>query len=784
MPTATDKNAPSAQEAEMSVVGQRQPRLDGPQKVTGRSLFTDDVVLPGMLSAKVLRSPHAHARILRLDTSKAKALPGVKAVITADSATGMAASSTETAGEAAKRRTGKAIKLKTGETVFAGNVVTYIGEEVAAVAALDEATAEKALELIHVEYEPLPAVLDSRRAENPDAPQVNPEFANNVWSQDIDNYGDPDGAFDSAEHVFEAKFEAAVTHNLYAEFHVALVDFSRPDKLRVWTPTQTSYLMQHSLAPAFGLSINQVQIIHLNTGGAFSGRGAVRPHHYIAALLSRETRRPVKLFSAGDEEFLIGRALGKNRYKTRIAADSDGTLRAFDMHCEMDGGAVGNEVGYFGWMAGLCNSWVFNLKGNRFRRKVILTNQRPNFLGHGGMMVSSNCAVMQLVAKIARSLDMDPMDVFMKNAVEPGHKGLAGEVFASCGLKECIETVRRESGWDDKYGKLPPFHGIGVAIGAMAAGAKGAFKHDTSAAMVRVGEDGLVTVYTGIPDMGQGTHTTMAMIAAEVLGIDANKVQLIAGDTDLTPIDIGAFAQRGTIMTGNAARNAAIDARDQLAQHAALHLETTPDTLIFRKGQVFCADDPGKSMSFEEVAYTTLHSTEGRCVMGRGFFNSPLPYGTMAWSFDAQVAEVKVDPETGQIQVLKVTVAHDLGRAINPLAVEGQIDGQVFSAMSQVIYEELVTDDGLFLNPSRLEYKMPRSYEMPEISHHLIETIDPYGPFGAKEVGEGPVVVAGAAIIAAVSNALGGVLMTEMPMTPLRVLKAIRASGLDANAAA
>ena len=188
--------------------------------------------------------------------------------------------------------------------------------------------------------------------------------------------------------------------------------------------------------------------------------------------------------------------------------------------------------------------------------------------------------------------------------------------------------------------------------------------------------------------------------------------------------------------------------------------------------------------SFEEVAYTTLHSTEGRCVMGRGFFNSPLPYGTMAWSFDAQVAEVKVDPETGQIQVLKVTVAHDLGRAINPLAVEGQIDGQVFSAMSQVIYEELVTDDGLFLNPSRLEYKMPRSYEMPEISHHLIETIDPYGPFGAKEVGEGPVVVAGAAIIAAVSNALGGVLMTEMPMTPLRVLKAIRASGLDANAAA
>ncbi|MGI9330441.1 MAG: xanthine dehydrogenase family protein molybdopterin-binding subunit [Gammaproteobacteria bacterium] len=760
----------------LTVVGQRQPRLDGADKVSGRSVFTDDVVLPGMLYGKILRSTQAHARITRLDTSKAEALPGVKAVVTAADATGMSANSTDSVAKASKRRTGKTIKLKTGEAIFADEIVTYIGEEIAAVAALDEATATKALELIEVEYEPLPAIMDSRRAVRPGAPQVNPEFPGNVWSEDIDNYGDPDTAFNEADFVVESKFEAGVTHNLYAEFHVALVDFSRPEKLKVWTPTQTSYLMQHSLAPAFGLSVNQVQIIHLNTGGAFSGRGAVRPHHYVAVLLSRETRRPVKVFSAGDEEFLIGRALGKNRYKTRVAADKDGTLRAFDMTCEMDGGAVGNEVGYFGWMAGLSNAWMFDLQGNRFQRKVILTNQRPNFLGHGGMMVSSNCAVQQLLAKVARSLAMDPMDLLLKNAVEQGHTGLSGEVFASCGLKECIETVRRESGWNDKYDQLPPYHGIGVAVGAMAAGAKGAFKHDTSAAMVRVGEDGLITVYTGIPDMGQGTHTTMAMIAAEVLGIDANDVQLVAGDTDLTPIDIGAFAQRGTITTGNAARNAAIDARDQLATYAAEKLETSPDNLRFAHGRVARADDPEQSLSFKEVTWGTLNSMEGRFVMGRGFYNSPLPYGTTSWSFDAQVAEVIVDPETGQIQVLKVTVAHDLGRTINPLAVEGQIDGQVFSAMSQVIYEELVTDDGLFLNPSRLEYKMPRTYEMPEIAHFMIESNDPYGPFGAKEVGEGPVVVAGAAIIAAVSNALGGTLMPEMPMTPMRVLKAIRAS--------
>ena len=545
---------------ELGVVGQRQPRLDGPQKVSGRSVFSDDVVLPGMLIGKILRSRHAHARILRLDTSKAEALPGVKAVITAKDAQGVRSTAAESAGRAAKRRTGTEMRLKTGETVFAGEIVTYIGEEIAAVAALDEATAERALSLIEVEYEPLPAILDADQALEPGAALIDPQFPGNVWSENTDNYGEPDQAFESADLIFEETFDAAVTHNLFAEYHVALVDFSRPDKLTLWTPTQTSYLMQHSLAPVFGLSLNQVQIIHLNTGGAFSGRGAVRPHHFIAALLSRATRRPVKIFSAGDEEFLICRALGRNKYKTRIAVDRDGTLRAFDMAGVMDAGAVGNEVGYFGWMAGLANAWVFRLQGNRFRRKVVLTHQRPNFLGHGGMMVTTNAAVMQAVTHVAKALKMDPMDLLLKNAVETGHKGLSGEVFASCGLKECIEAVRRKSGWNDKYGKLPPYHGIGVAVGAMAAGAKGAFKHDTSAALVRVGEDGLVTLYTGIPDMGQGTHTTMAMIAAEVLGIHAADVRLVAGDTDLTPIDIGAFAQRGTITTGNAVKNAAADA--------------------------------------------------------------------------------------------------------------------------------------------------------------------------------------------------------------------------------
>jgi CO/xanthine dehydrogenase Mo-binding subunit len=366
--------------------------------------------------------------------------------------------------------------------------------------------------------------------------------------------------------------------------------------------------------------------------------------------------------------------------------------------------------------------------------------------------------------------------------------------------------VRDASGWNERYGKLPKWRGLGVGMGSMAAGARGAFKHDTSAAMVKVGEDGLVTVYTGIPDMGQGTHTTMAMIAAEVLGICATDIRVVAGDTDITPVDVGAFAQRGTIMTGNAVKNAATDARAQLAKNAAELLGVPESELEFSAGHIFArgtdvdlanesadsiapgtrsaklsewsADKPGQakekptSVSFAKIAYGSLHSKEGRFVMGRGFYTTPVDYGTAAWSFGAQVAEVEVDPETGQVDLIKVWVAHDLGRAINPLAIEGQIDGQVYSAMSQVLYEECETDEGQYLNPSRLEYKMPRTYEMPEIEYFIVETNDPFGPFGAKEVGEGPIVVAGGAIAAAVSNAIGSFL-PEIPMTPYKVWREI-----------
>ena len=772
-----------AKEIDPSAVGTRQPRIDGPVKVSGRAMFTDDVRPAGMLHGRILRSRYKHARIVRLDTSKAEALPGVKAVITAEDAKGIYATQNEPA--------------------ICGGVTRYIGEELAAVAAIDEKTAAKALELIEVEYEVLPSVTTIKDALKADAPQVDPGIPGNIVSENVDDYGETDAAFAAADLVVEDKFVTRPTHNLFAEYHVCVADFTRPDKLEIWTPTQTAYLFQHSFARAFKLSLNQVRIVHLHTGGAFSGRGSVRPHHYVAALLSRKARRPVKVFASGDEEFLICRTLGDNQYRLRTAVDRDGRVRAIDVEATLDGGGQGHALGYFGWMVGLCMSWIMDLEGIRFRRKVVLTNQRPNYLGHGGMMIGTNAGLMQQLQRTADKLGIDPIDFLLKNAIEAGHHGMTGEHFASCGLKECLEKVRDASGWRERYGKLPKWRGLGVGMGSMAAGARGAFKHDTSAAMVKVGEDGLVTVYTGIPDMGQGTHTTMAMIAAEVLGIRASDVRVIAGDTDTTPVDVGAFAQRGTIMTGNAVKNAATDARAQLAKNAAEFLGVPESELEFVGGHIrvqgtsiadaggpdesiapgtrsakvadTAASDSGEkptSVSFAKIAYGSLHSKEGRFVMGRGFYTTPVDFGTAAWSFGAQVAEVEVDPETGQVDVIKVWVAHDCGRAINPLAIEGQIDGQVYSAMSQVLYEECETDEGQYLNPSRLEYKMPRTYEMPEVEYFIVETNDPYGPFGAKEVGEGPIVVAGGAIAAAVSNAIGAFL-PEIPMTPYKVWREI-----------
>ncbi|MCP4715724.1 MAG: molybdopterin-dependent oxidoreductase, partial [Deltaproteobacteria bacterium] len=522
-----------------------------------------------------------------------------------------------------------------------------------------------------------------------------------------------------------------------------------------------------------GLSESNVRVCCLNTGGAFSGRVSVKPHHVIAALLSRKTGRPVSYIADSDEEFIVCRAGGQNTYRLKTGFMRDGTIKVIEADFLHDCGAYVEAQFIVLMLAECILHMLYKVEALRYRGRLVYTNNIPYMYHHGGGMSPVQFAFGQQLCLIARDCGIDPLELHLKNAVHKDYTTINGTHYASCGLKECLKTAARKSGWKKKFSKLPPYHGIGIGCGVMSSGGKGMFVHDTSAAFLKIAEDGKVSLFTGLPDMGQGSHTTMAIIAAEALGIATEDITVISGDTDITPFDVGAFSQRGTFTTGNAVKAACGDALKQLKKTAAQMLGVSASKLVFCNRKVYPKNAEDRAVSFEDVVFDTLHSTEGRYVMGRGFYNSPTDKPALAYSFGAQVAEVEVDPETGIVTLLNMTVAHDVGRAINPLAVEGQLDGQVFSGIGQILFEECVMDNGQVLNASRLDYKLPRPCEVPDIDRTIVETNDPYGPFGAKEVAEGPMVTAAQTIANAVSNAIGCP-MKEIPVTPERVLRALR----------
>jgi len=741
-----------------SVIGKRQTKLDGPLKTTGRSQFTDDVVLPGMLHGKIVRSTIPRGKILNIDTSKAEKLPGIKAVITHKDAGG--------------------IMVGPDQQLLCDEMVYYIGDEVAAVAAVDEDTAYEAAELIKVEYEPLLPLLSIEEATAPDAPILHKYYEDNYADEKNLNYGDVDKAFAKSDHIRVDEFTAYPTHNCFAELHGTLADYSLPGKLTIWTPSQTAILIQKGIAQSLGMSESDVRVCNLNTGGAFSGRGAVRPHHLIAALLSRKASRPVKIIATSEEEFIICRSGGKNKLTFKSGVMKDGTLKVIDADHLYDCGAYVETQFIMPIIVGATLLLLYKVEAVRYKGRLVYTNNIPYFFHHGGGLVPSQFALGQHLYLIAQDLGMDPVELQLINGMDKGYTTLNDTHFASCGLKECIKKVARKSGWKKKYGKLPAYKGIGIGCGVMSSGGKGLFIHDTSAAFIKIGEDGKPSLFTGLPDMGQGSHTTMAIIAAETLGIAADDITVVSGDTDIAPFDVGAFAQRGTFTTGNAVKIASLDAKKQIAKTASEKLGVKSSALIFRDRKIYPKGAPDKAISFEDVVFDTLNCMEGRFIMGRGFYNTPTSKPALAYSFGAQIAEVEVDPETGMVKLLKMTVAHDVGRAINPLAVEGQMDGQVFSGMGQTLFEECVMENGQVLNQSRLDYKLPRPYEVPEIEHIIVESNDPYGPFGAKEVGEGPIACNPHAIAMAVSNAIGYTIK-ELPLTPERVLQALRQKRME-----
>ncbi|MCL5961457.1 MAG: molybdopterin-dependent oxidoreductase [Chloroflexi bacterium] len=745
-----------------SFVGKRVPRIDALEKATGAARFTDDLELPHTLHGRILWSPHAHARILHIDTSKAERLPGVKAVIT---------------GKDWGNFKYGVFPATRDQHPLAVDKVRYIGDEVAAVAATDGDTAEEALELIRVEYEVLPPVFDPDEAMREGAPLVHDAAPGNVSIHARTELGEVDKGFRESDYLREDRFETQAVAHCQLEPYVALASVDPSGKLEIWTPNQSPFTKRRALANALRMPLDDVRVLKSYIGGAFGGRSETFALDFCAALLSRRTGRPVKITYSREESFRSTRQKHPFILYLKTGVKRDGTIVAKDLRIVADGGAYNSTGAIAMSNPPTMLLPLFRIPNFRYEALRVYTNKpvRGAMRGHGSQQVrfADGCQLDM----IAEDLGLDPVEIRLKNAVETGERLINGSVVYSSGLKECIEKAVEASGWEEKKRQLAPGRGIGIGTACTTCGFSLGIR-SSSAAFVKFNEDGQATLFTGTQDNGQGNWSMVAQIAAEELGVPMQDIRLVAADTETTPQDPGTYSMSTTFISGNAAKAAAADARKQLLEIAAEKLEANADDLEAREGRIYVKGSPDKGLGVADVVKHAL--ALGRPIMGKGSFMpdmDPINYltgdfrgqNTGTWSFGAVVAEVQVDRQTGRVTLEKVTAAHDCGRAINPNAVEGQAEGSAVLGQGQVLTEELKWDGGTLLNASFLDYGIPTAVEAPEINTIIVETIDPNGPFGAKEAAE-PVNVA---IIPAIANAIyhaTGVRFKSLPVTAEKIV--------------
>jgi CO/xanthine dehydrogenase Mo-binding subunit len=764
--------------------GKRLPRIEALDKATGRAEFADDMMRPRMLFGAIAQSPHAHARIVGYDTDKARSVAGVKAVITGDDYDWF--------------RGGGHIK---DETLLAKGKVRYVGEPVAAVAATSRQAAEEAARLVEVSYEPLDAVLDIDQALAADAPIVHEEFdsyvkraadlevtGNECWSCSIEE-GDVDSAWDDCAAVVEATFETQAQHHVYMEPSSALAEVDRKGKVTIFAPSQGVHYIQHRTADALGLPFTKVRVVSPAVGGGFGGRAG--PHvQPIAAALALATGRSVKVTLSRTTDFEVCRTRHPSRTTMRIGARADGTLVAQSADLVFDGGAFADEspaVTSFGVMMARGPYRVPNL---RIAGRCVYTNKlrSGSFRGFGNPQATF--ARESLLDELAAKLGISPIDLRLKNALLPGEKSAGGQEVPACGFKQCLEQVA--AAWEADRDNGPPpapgkLRGFGIS----------GFAHISSflasGATVQLREDGTLSLNTGAVDMGQGATTILAQICAEALKVPVDRVDVATPDTDTSPYNYKSVGSRTTYTTGRAVKAAADAVGAEILEHAAAMLGcTTEQAELVPEGAIGVTaakeDSPlfNKTVSFEEVAARAHYGVGGPIVASHTFvFDGPpfdrevsklksIAFGNMgAYIFGAQAAEVEIDEVTGQVAVLRVWAASDVGQAVNPTNVEGQIQGGFVQGMGFALFEEMVWEDGRLINPSLMDYKVPSAMEAPaQIKTFIVEDPEPSGPFGAKGVGEPAMVGAAPAIANAIANATGARLR-RLPMTPERVLAAL-----------
>jgi CO/xanthine dehydrogenase Mo-binding subunit len=748
-----------------SYIGKDMKRIDTASKATGEALFAADLTLPRMLVGKVLRSPHAHARIVAIDTGKAEKLPGVKAVITAK----------DTCGD----KWG-VFKYTQDQQFLPTEKVRYVGEEVAAVAAVDEDTALEALSLIDVTYEVLPAVYTIEDALTPGAPQLHDVYPNNINVHVVIDVGDVEKGFTESFLVREDTFTAPEDSYFQGEPYAVAAQFDHAGNLEIWMPNAGPHLKAKPLSNVLKIPLNKVRVRKITIGGAFGGRSEISPADVICAFLAKKAQRPVKIVYTREENTVCTRQAHSMITKIKTGVDKEGRVVARDITCHMDGGAYSSTGPIATSVPFLCMEQAYRMENVRYNGYRILTNKpiRGMFRTHGRAFA---CGVDIQLDMIGEVLGIDPLTMRLRNARQTGDYTPTKSYVASCGLTETIEKTGKMSRWKEKFGKLPPYYGIGIGCNSVQTGFPMGIRGG-SQAFIKLNEDGGVTVITGIVDNGQGNDHMIVQIAAEELGLTPDDVQLITADTEVTPSDPGSYSMCETFIGGNAVRLAAQDVKKKLFRIVADEFGVSAEQLSAKNRKIFVTNDPQQEMSIAKAVRMAL--TRNESISGEGSYWPKVdwrrewvknPYGQLSetFSFGTVICEVKVDPETGQVEVLEVTASQDVGYALNPKVIEGQFEGGVaMGGQGGMLTEYLQWHEGRVLTPTQLGYLVPLAIDMPKINNIIVETIDPKGPYGAKEAGMSVAMSAAQAYCGAISNAVG-VYFHEYPITPDKILKAI-----------
>ncbi|MGA9847951.1 MAG: 4-hydroxybenzoyl-CoA reductase subunit alpha [Roseiarcus sp.] len=755
-------------------VGVRTPLIDGVEKVTGKARFTADLPAPGALCGRVLRSPVPHARIVSIDTSAAEALEGVAAVCT---------------GADCKVRFG-VLPITENEFPLAREKVRYRGDPVAAVAAIDEATVAAAIKLIRVEYEKLPAYFDARKAMAPGAEPIHGEKPNNILREVHSEFGDAEAGFRAADLVRERTYHFAEVNHVHIEPNATLAEYdAERDRLTVHTTTQVPYYVLLNVAKCLEIEEAQVRVIKPFVGGGFGARTECLHFEIIAALLARKARGAVRLLQTREETFIAHRGRPETDVTVKLGMTRDGKLTACHLQATQRGGAYASYGVISILYTGALLHGIYDIPAIKHDGWRVYTNTPPCGAQRGHGTVDPRAAFEALMNEMAAELGLDPFAVRRINLLPavPYTTAYAQRVM-SYGLPECLDAVMKASGWAERRGNMPKGRGLGLACSHFVSGTTTP-KHWTgephAIVNLRVDFDGGVTVLTGAADIGQGSNTMVAQMVAQVMGVNWSRLRVISADSALTPKDNGSYSSRVTFMVGNAAIEAATKLKTILIAAAARKLDANPEN-VDCDGEIFrvAGQDPG--LSFSEVVKAALVDTGPITVQGA--FTSPAEFmgdrkvrgsaigATMGFCYAAQVVECSVDEVTGKVTAHKVWVAVDVGRAINPLAVEGQIQGGVWMGMGQAMSEETRFDQGRMMHANILDYRVPTMAESPDIEVFIVESIDPNGPFGAKEASEGML----AGFLPAVMDALheaAGIRPYALPLTPERVAELLDARG-------